>query len=175
MSNTFLAEFDTPAVLVGVLRDVREAGHHPLDAFTPFPVSELEAEFDHAPSRLRLVMLAIGVLIAAVAYVVQWWSATYAYPLNVGSRPLNSWPVFLLAPFEVGVLGAAIAGLIAFCRDCGLPRLHDSLFEISGFERATDDRFFLLIKSARSDERGLELRHLLESSGALVVTKLRGI
>jgi hypothetical protein len=173
MSDTFLAEFDTPAVLAGVLRDVREAGHHPLDAFTPFPVSGLEAEFDNAPSHIRVVMLIVGVLIAAFAYLVEWWSAAGAYPLNVGSRPLNSWPVFLLAPFEIGVLAAAVAGIIAFCSDCGLPRLHHALFEVPGFERATDDRFFLLIRSARSDESGLALRHLLESSGALVVTELR--
>jgi hypothetical protein len=173
MSDTFLAEFDTPAVLAGVLRDVREAGHHPLDAFTPFPVSEVEAEFDHTPSRIRLVMLVVGVLVGALAYFIQWWTAAFAYPLNVGSRPLNSWPVFLLAPFEIGVLAAAVAGIIAFCNDCGLPRLHHALFEVPGFERATDDRFFLLIRSARSDENGLALRHLLESSGALLVTELR--
>lgn len=172
MSNTFLAEFDTPAVLAGALRDVREAGHDPLDAFTPFPVSEVEAELDHAPSRIRLIMLIAGVLVAALAYLVQWWSAAYAYPLNVGSRPLNSWPVFLLAPFEIGVLAAAVAGIIAFCRDCGLPRLYDALFEIPGFERAAVDRFFLLVKSAASDERGLALRHLLENNGALVVSEV---
>lgn len=173
MSDTFLAEFETPETLAMVLREVREAGHSPLDAFTPFPVNEIETEIDCEPSRIRLVMLVIGVLVAAGAYFVQWWSAVYAYPLNVGARPLNSWPVFLLAPFEVGVLAAAIAGLVAFCRSCGLPRLHHALFEVPGFERATDDRFFLLVRSAPSDDRGLALRHMLEHRGALVVTELR--
>ena len=42
-------------------------------------------------------------------------------PSTSAARPLNSWPVFLLVPFEVGMLAAAIAGIIALFWRCGLP------------------------------------------------------
>ncbi len=168
MSGTFVAEFESADHLASVLRGLRAAGHQALDAFTPYSVDEIAAEFERPRSHVPGAMLAVGVLVFAGAYLVQWWSAVYDYPLNVGARPLNSWPVFLLAPFEVGVFAAALAGLVQFCRECGLPRLHDPLFEVPGFERATQDRFFLLAKSAASDPDGLDLRHFLEGEGARV-------
>jgi hypothetical protein len=168
MTGPLLAEFPNPESLRAAMREVQAAGHRALDAFTPFPVDGLEEVFDLRPSRIRFVMLVTGVCVAALAYAIQWWSAIYDYPLNVGARPLNSWPVFLLAPFELGVLTAAAAGLISFFRTCGLPRLHNPLFEVPGFERATQDRFFLLAADRRHENGSLELRHLLESHGALV-------
>ena len=42
MSAMFLAEFETPERLLAATREVREAGHEPLDAFTPFPVKGLD-------------------------------------------------------------------------------------------------------------------------------------
>ncbi len=168
MSGTFVAEFESAPRLLSALGDLRRAGATALDAFTPYPVDEISAEFERPRSRIPVAMFVVGVAVFAFSYLVQWWSAVYDYPLNIGARPLNSWPVFILAPFEVGVFAAALAGLVQFCRECGLPRLHDPLFEVPGFERATQDRFFLLAQSAASDRDGLELRHLLESKGALV-------
>ena len=67
------------------------------------------------------------------------------YPLNIGGRPLNSWPVFMLVPFEVGrARRRALAGVVALpvwqrpaaaCIIRSLPS--------RGFERASQDRFFL--------------------------------
>jgi len=111
--------------------------------------------------------------VAAFAFALQYYSAVFAYPINSGGRPLNSWPVFLLVPFEVGIFSAALAGILAFLWSCRLPRLHDPLFAIPGFERATQDRFFLLATADNNDDATLALRHLLEEAGALVVTEVR--
>jgi hypothetical protein len=81
--------------------------------------------------------------------------------------------VFWLVPFEVGVFAAALCGVMALLWSCGLPRLHHPLFEIPGFERATQDRFFLLAASGPNDEAARDLRHLLEAAGAVVVTEVR--
>lgn len=173
MTGPLLAEFTDPGSLRSALAVVREAGHRPLDAFTPFPVEGLDEGLAIRRPRIRWAMLATGLAIAAIAYGLQWWSAVYDYPINVGGRSLHSWPVFLLAPFEVSVFAAALAGFLGFLRSCGLPRLHDPLFDVPGFERATQDRFFLLAQDA-FDENGLSLRHLLEHAGAVVVTQVRG-
>jgi hypothetical protein len=100
---------------------------------------------------------------------MQWYSAVVDYPLNVGGRPLDSWPVFLLVPFEVGMLLAALSGFVAFLWSCGLPRLHDPLFALPSFERATQDRFFLLAEAAPKRAAG-GLRRAFEQSGAAAVT-----
>jgi hypothetical protein len=168
-----LAEFANPDGLRLGLARVGEAGHRALDAFTPYPVDGLEEGLGIGPSRIRYAMLAGGLAMAAFAYGLQYYSAVYDYPLNLGGRPLHSWQAFLLVPFEVGIFAAALCGVAAFLYSCGLPRLHHPLFDVPGFERATQDRFFLLAGSGSSVEAMLDLRHLLEEAGAVVVTELR--
>ena len=66
-----------------------------------------------------------------------------------------------------------VAGVVALLWSCGLPRLHHPLFEIPGFERATQDRFFLLAAAESNGEGARDLRHVLEAAGAVVVTEVR--
>lgn len=172
MTSPVLAEFKDAEALAEAAHRVKDSGYQLVDAFTPFPVEGLAETFSVEPSYIRWAMLICGLVLAAIAYGVQWWSAVYDYPLNVGGRPLNSWQVFLLVPCEVGMLAAALAGLVALFRQCGLPRLHHPIFDVPSFERASQDRFFLLAqeKPGRSDE---SLRELLLASGALMVSEVR--
>jgi hypothetical protein len=173
MTRPLLAEFPNPGTLQHAVVLVKQSSHRALDAFTPYPVEGLAEALQVGPSRIRCAMLAGGLIVAALAFGLQWYSAVINYPLNSGGRPLNSWQVFWLVPFEVGVLAAAICGVIGFLRSCGLPRLHDALFDIPGFERATQDRFFLLAAPEGSDDSARDLRAVLETAGAVVVTEVR--
>jgi hypothetical protein len=172
MTTLLMAEFDRSDRLIEAASALCEDGFAVVDAFTPFPIPEIEVFIDRDPSPLRTVMLAAGLAVAGVAFSLQWYSAAVAYPLNSGGRPLNSWPVFLLVPFEVGVLAAAIAGLCVLLWHCDLPRLHHPVFDIVGFERATQDRFFLLVSDAVQDNRR-SLRAALQSAGARVISEVR--
>jgi hypothetical protein len=167
--SALLAEFSDVEKLRAALSKVKSSGHLALDAFTPYPVEGLSENLGAKPSRIRLAMLLGGLGVAAFAFGLQAYSAVWAYPLNSGGRPLFSWQIFPLASFETGVFAAALSGVIAFLWACGMPRLHDPLFEVPGFERASQDRYFLL--AASEDEPGL--RHLLEDAGAQAVTEAR--
>lgn len=141
-----IAEFGTPERLLAAIRRARDAGHRELDAFAPFAVKGLSEALRLRPTRIRIAMAAGAV---------------------------HSCPVFTLVPFEVGVLAAAIAGLLAFLRSCGLPRLHHPRFAVPGFERASQDRFFLLAADAgRSHTERRRLHDLLESVGAASIRDL---
>jgi hypothetical protein len=173
VTGRLLAEFRDPARLKDALGRVKQTHHRALDAFTPYPVEGLDQDLVVEPSRIRPAMLGGGLLTAALAFGLQWYSAVIDYPLNSGGRPLNSWQVFWLVPFEVGIFAAALCGAIALLRSCGLPCLHHPLFDIPGFERATQDRFFLLAAAGPEVEALRNLRQVLESSGAVVVTEVR--
>jgi Protein of unknown function (DUF3341) len=166
VSDHFLAEFDTPEKLLEAARSISNDGCRILDSFTPFRIPELDDLFPPVRSRLRLLMLGGGLITAAVAFGLQWYSAVIDYPLDVGGRPLNSWAVFLLSPFEVAMLAAALVGFAAFLRDCGLPRHYNPIFDVPGFERASQDRFFVLAQSTASAG---DVRRLLQRAGALSV------
>ncbi|GJE26660.1 DUF3341 domain-containing protein [Methylobacterium organophilum] len=169
MSRPLLAVFETPEALVQALRVARADGHRALDAFTPFPVPALTEAFAPPRNPVRPVMAIAGFGAAAAMYALQWYSSVIAYPLNSGGRPLHSWPVFLLVPFEVGVLAAAFAGFVAMLWTCGLPRLHHPLFALPQFERASQDRFLLLV-APRGE--AAPLRQRLEQAGATLVSEM---
>ena len=141
----WLAACEPPEARVRAMRLARADGHPTLDAFTPFPLKELADSFGPKPRLIRPAMAAGGFGVAAFMYALQWWSAVHGYPLNSGGRPLHSWPVFVLVPFEVGVLAAGLSGFVALLWTCGLPRLHHPLFAAPRFERASQDRFLLLV------------------------------
>jgi hypothetical protein len=170
MSRIVLAEFADPDTLLDAARRAREAGWRDLDALTPFAIEGLTEALGLRPTRLRLAMLIGGVLSGAFAYWLQWYSAVSDYPINSGGRPFNSWPVFLVPTFEAVVIGATFTGLAAFLIACGLPRLHHPAFAAPGFERASQDRFFLSVSDPAVD--AARLRAALDGLGPLSIREV---
>ena len=171
MSKPLVAEFNDAKHLLEAATQLHQSGHAVLDAYTPFRVPELDELLPHKPPGVRFAMLIAGVAVAAFAYGLQWYSAVIDYPNNTGGRPLNSWPVFLLVPFEVGMLAAAVSGFVAFLWYCRLPRLYDPVFDTTGIARATQDRFFLVAAQTEEEERTSSLRETLSRAGALRVVE----
>lgn len=138
-----LAVFESPAALLDAVAALRAAGFERLEAWTPHDVDGLpEALGLERPAIPRIALIA-GLTGAALAYLVQWWTTTVAYPLDVGGRPVHSAPAFVLITFEIGVLFAAAATFVATLLRSGLPDLTDPVFDIEGFESASIDRYWL--------------------------------
>jgi len=140
-----MAEFASgPALLAGI-RAVSAHGVARLDAYTPYEVHGLQELLGVPRSRLGWIVLASGLAGGGGAYLLQWWINVVDYPLNIGGRPYHSAPAFIPITFEMAVLFAAAAALVAAIVLGGLPRLWHPVFEIDGFERASIDRFWLAI------------------------------
>jgi hypothetical protein len=143
----FLAEFDNPDALRECIRRARENGFHRMDAYTPYPVEGLAEELGIHYSPVPVIVLVGGLLGAITAIVMQVYSAVYDYPLNIGGRPFNSWPSFVIVTFELTILFAGISGVLGMLAINGLPKPHHPLFNEPRFDRVTQDRFFFCIEA----------------------------
>jgi hypothetical protein len=143
-----MAEFVTPDEVLRAVRRAREAGYRAMDAYTPYAVEGLAEELGLPRTRVPFVVLLAALVGAAAGFGMQYWGNTIDYPLDVGGRPFNSWPVFLPIAFEVMVLVASFAALLGMLFLNGLPRPYHPAFNVPRFARASQDRFFLCIEAA---------------------------
>jgi len=143
--GAWLAEFEDPLRLIEAVRAVRDAGGRDIEYYAPYPVRELEPLLGYSRGWLPLLALIGGVAGGGLSFAIQWYANVVAYPLNIGGRPRLPVPAFLVPTFEGTILGAALAGFIGLLLVLRLPALWHPVFEIPGFERATEDRFFLAV------------------------------
>lgn len=143
-----LAEFPTPHELIHAVEKTREAGYRRIEAYTPFPVEGLSEALALKRNKVPLITLIGGLTGGLGGFFFQYWVSVIAYPINIGGRPLNSWPAFIPVTFELTVLGAALSAVFGMLALNGLPRPHHPLFNVRRFVRhATSDRFFLCIEA----------------------------
>jgi hypothetical protein len=140
----FLGEFDTVEDLVAAVRAAKRAGYKRLEAYTPMPVEEVIEELGHG-NRLPLVVLIGGLVGAVLGFSLQYYASVIAYPVNVGGRPLNSWPSFIVITFEMTILCAALSAVLGMLALNGLPQPYHPVFNVPMFALASRNRFFLLI------------------------------
>jgi Protein of unknown function (DUF3341) len=170
MSAVLLAEFAQARQLRSAARGAQRRNWQLVDAFTPHHVEGLAELLVVRSSRIRIVMFIAGFAVAALAYGAgEYYTAVVNYPYNSGGRPLNAWPAFMLVPFATGILGASVAGLATFLFENGLPRLHHPLFAVEGFERASQDRFWLMVMSPEKFAERQQVIDWLRQTGAISV------
>lgn len=174
-SNLFglLAKYETPEDLVAATRRAYEAGYRKFDAYTPYPVAGLSQAMGLRPSPLPWVILAGGVAGAVTGFAMQWFATVIAYPLNIGGRPLFSWPTYIPITFELTILLAAFAGFFGLIALARFPQPYHPVFRSDDFnEHASQDAFYLGIE-ARDPQFNLDqTRQFLQSSGAAQVTEI---
>src|SRR5207247_6848488 len=158
-----MAEFDSPTDLVAAARRTYEAGYQKIDAYSPFPIEELAEAIGFHSNAVPLVVLIGGLLGCVSGYFLQYWIAAIMYPINVGGRPLNSWPAFIVVTFEMTILFAGIFAVLGMLALNGLPMPYHPVFNVPRFAFASKDRFFLIIFSSDPKYEPAETRRFLEA------------
>ena len=168
-----LAQFTSADELLRAVNSARRDRHYTaLEAYSPFPIEGLDEALGPARNRIAPLMLLGAIMGGVGTFALEWYSAVLDYPINVGGRPAGSWQAFLLPTIEMTVLGAALFGVLAMLIGNGLPHWHHPLFGVKGFERASNDRFFLLL---RADDPNFDARTAREFLDTLMPLTLEEV
>ncbi len=141
-----MAEFSSPDQLLEATRRTMQAGYTRVEAYSPLPVEGL-AEALRFHTKLPLIVLIAGAIGGLTGFFMQYWMMAVDEPLNIGGRPLNSWPAWIPVTFELTVLFAGITAVVAMIVLNRLPQPYHPVFNVPRFNLATDDRFFLTIEA----------------------------
>jgi hypothetical protein len=169
-----MAEFAAPEGLVAAVAAAKHAGYTRLDAFSPYPLPKVAEGLGVRPTIIPWIAWITGFIGAAIQYGSQYWMNAVDYPLNVGGRPLHSWPTFIPSTLIVAILWAGAATLLSMIFILRLPRLHHPVFAVPGFERASEDRFFLMILSEDPLFEPDRARSLLQGLAPVAVRDVPG-
>ena len=169
-----LAEFAQADQLRDGAQHAHDEGYTVMEAYSPMPVEGV-AEIVHTRgTRVPLWMLLGAIGGGGFTYWLEWYSAAVDYPINVGGRPPFSWPAFIPPALEMTILWAVLLGVAALLVGSRLPMLHHPLFDIRAFERASSDRFFLLL-CAEDPHFELQRTHaFLTALSPLTINEVRG-
>jgi hypothetical protein len=158
-----MAEFAAAEELVAAAHAVHAAGYRRVDAYTPYPMESVIEALELPRSKMPLVVLIGGIIGGLTGFFLQYTTQVYIWPWNIGGRPYNSWPAFIVPTFECTVLFAALSAVVGMCILNGLPQPYHPVFNVPGFERASNDRFFLVIEATDPKFGVAEVRRFLSS------------
>src|ERR1700693_1258543 len=142
-----MAEFETPEKILEAALRTHAAGYRRIDAFTPIPVEGSRGGGGFEWTSLPIVVFIGGLLGGSTGFTMCWYANVISFPLNVGGKPLNSWPMWIPITFELTILGAALSAVFGMLAMNGLPTPYHPVFNVSRFAVASTDRFFLCIKA----------------------------
>ena len=168
-----LAKFDSAEALISATHRAYENGYRQFDTYAPYPVEGLSHAMRLKSSPLPYVILIGGIVGAVTGFSMQVFASMIDYPLNIGGRPLFSWPAFIPITFELTILFAALAGILGLFVVTRFPQPYHPVFNSPDFnEHASQDGFYLDIQ-ARDPKFSLEnTRKFMEDLGSIQVSEV---
>jgi len=167
-----MGEFKSPHAVIEAAKQVHAAGYTNVDAYSPYPIEELIEALDLHKSHLPKIVLLGGICGFLAGWGLQYWAAVIEYPMNIGGRPLFSWPAFIIPAYETTILFAALGAVFGMLALNGLPQPYHPVFNVPSFALASRDKFFICIESRdpRFDREATS--KFLSAAGATEVTEV---
>ncbi|MFW5721116.1 MAG: DUF3341 domain-containing protein [Bacteroidota bacterium] len=159
--------YDKESSLLDAVKTLKEQKIKIKDVFSPYPVHGLDRALGLQRTSLPRTAFIGGAIGAIVGFMFQVWVFTKAYPINIGGKPLLAAPSFVPVAFESAILFAAFAIVIAYLvrSNLGLGA-KNKIYN----ERATDDRFVVVLDTSGNDKDEAEnIKIQFEKTGAMEV------
>jgi hypothetical protein len=167
-----LAEFADAGEILTAARRAHQAGFVRVEAYSPIPLHGLAEALGKRRTRLPFLTLLGGVLGAVTGYGMQFWATVTSYPINVGGRPLHSWPAFIPVTFALTVLVAGLFAVFGMLALNGLPMPYHPVFNAPSFSLATHEHFYLCIEARDPKFDSDETRRFLDQLSPRTVAEV---
>ncbi len=141
-----LAEFDSTTEIVVAAEKLRKAGFTETDAFSPFPIHEMDKALGIKRTILPYLVFAGGITGLLLGLALQIGTHVFEYPIIVGGRPHLSLSAFVPPAYELTILLASFTAVFGMLFLNGLPKPYHPVFNVPRFNLATREKFFLLVK-----------------------------
>ena len=141
------AEFAGPAEVFHAAEKIRDQGFKWWDCYTPFYVHGLDRAMGQRKSFVPFFTLLGGLsgLVGGFGLVVI--TSVWVYPMDTQGKPYFALPGFVPILDLLMIILSAIMSIVGMTTLSLLPRLHHPLWEWDAFERATNDKFFVVIEA----------------------------
>lgn len=168
----YLAEFESAQALVDAADAAQRAGYTRTDAYSPFPIPEIDHYLGIRRTILPWIILAMGIVGGLTGFGMQWFSSVIHYPINIGGRPPNSWPMFIPITFEMTILFSAFTAGIGMLLMNGFPKHYHPVFNVPSFAKASSESFFLSIEHSDPKFNRTETLAFLKSLNPVEVSEV---
>jgi len=156
-----MAEFPNASALLWAAKSTYREGYRNVDAYTPYPVDDLASALGHRFTAVPFITLLGGIAGGLGGYFLQWYAMAYDYPLNIGGKPLNSWPMYIPVTFELTILCASLAGFFGMLILNKFPQPYHPVFNAPEFAGVSQDKFMLCISASDPKFEPAKTRHFL--------------
>ena len=161
-----MAEYRNPKELIDAARKVNQSGFTKFDTYSPFPIHGMDKAMSLKKSKLGWIVIGHGLLGFAGALGMMYFMSVIDYPINISGKPFFNAPAWVPITFELTVLLSAFGAVFGMFFLNGLPRLHNPLFTVERFKKATDDGFFVCVESSDKQFEAEKVRKMLQDVGA---------
>jgi len=164
--TTILGYFEDPHDLLEVGAKAHRMGYKDLDAYSPFPIHGIEPALGIKKSWVPAVAKTALIIGAITGFAFQAWVSTKGFELNVGGKPLISWPAFVPVIFESSIFFCATTTLFSVIGACKLKPVGAKFID-RGF---TDDKLALAIPCDEDNQD--DIVNFLEGHGSYEIIKV---
>jgi len=167
-----LAEFKNPKELTDVAKDMVSAGYTKFDTYSPFPIHGIDKAMNLKKSKLGWIVFGHALIGFTGAISMMYFMAVMDYPMNISGKPFFNAPAWVPITFELTVLLSAFGAVFGMFFLNGLPKLHNPLFNVERFKKATDDGFFACIEAEDDKFEAEKVKDLFEKAGATYIEEV---
>ncbi|TVQ76425.1 MAG: DUF3341 domain-containing protein [Bradymonadales bacterium] len=143
MKTCVVGYFFSPEAILEAAKKTRDRKFEKFDTFLPFPVHGMDQAMGLKRSPLPYVAFAAAMAGMSGGFLLQTWTHSFSWRVNIAGKPMFSWPAYIPVTFETAIL---ITGLVTtafmFVALLGLPNFNKKIFHPD----LTSHRFALAIE-----------------------------